>query len=309
MTATNPEHQRDMTDLEHLHLAVTVAGVDVAEVVAPTPHHVLLRNRRFHYLDWGGASNIPIVFLHGAGLSAHTWDLVCLLLRPLYRCYALDLRGHGDSEWSTNMDYTSEAHAGDVDAFISHLELSRPVVVGMSLGGMAAVRYASGHPLGALVVIDTAPEMNRAGSRRILDFFRDTVEFGSVDEFVAQSLQFNPRRDPRLLRRTLLRNLVQLPDGNWTWRYDRRHYGRIPEENRVLDRGRVWGSLDQIRCPVLVVRGAESDLLSPRGAEDLARVLPDGRWIEIAGAGHTVQGDNPKDLAAEIETFLAGAAL
>jgi pimeloyl-ACP methyl ester carboxylesterase len=142
----------------------------------------LLRDQRFHFLDWGGTGTIPIVFLHGGGLTAHTWDLVCLALRPRYRCYALDLRGHGDSEWSRAMDYSPDAHAADVDAFVRALELPAPVVIGMSLGGGTAVRYSVEHLPRALVVIDTGPQINREGGRQIIDFMRQPAE-----------LDYNPR--------------------------------------------------------------------------------------------------------------------
>src|SRR5215211_6317154 len=126
------------TEIDYLRQAAEVADVPLTEVVAPASHHLLLRNQRFHYLDWGNEDAPPIVFLHGAGLTAHTWDLVCLRLRPYYRCLALDLRGHGESEWSRPLDYSLEAHAGDVAAFVGALGLVNPIVVGMSLGGGVA---------------------------------------------------------------------------------------------------------------------------------------------------------------------------
>src|SRR5579871_405468 len=182
------------SDLDHLRLALEFARMQVDDVVAPTSHHILLRNQRFHYLDWGGPGTTPIVLLHGGGLTAHTWDLVCLALRPQYRCYALDLRGHGESEWSRQMDYSLEAHAGDVHAFMTALELSDAVVVGMSLGGGTAVRYSIEHTPRALVVIDTGPQTNRVGGRAIIDFMRAPAELDSVDDFIERSLKFNPRR-------------------------------------------------------------------------------------------------------------------
>src|SRR5438552_15884787 len=103
--------------LEHLREAATIAGMAIEDFVVPTEHQVALGRMRFRYLDWGGRGT-PVLFLHGGGLTAHTWDLVCLALRSEYRCLALDLRGHGDSEWSPEMDYGLEAHRDDVDALI-----------------------------------------------------------------------------------------------------------------------------------------------------------------------------------------------
>src|ERR1700676_1422879 len=92
-------------ELDHLRAVVTTSGIAVDEVVLPTGKDIVLDGIRIHYLDWGGVAQQAIVFVHGGGLNAHTWDVICLALRPRFRCYALDLRGHGDSEWSPNLRY------------------------------------------------------------------------------------------------------------------------------------------------------------------------------------------------------------
>jgi pimeloyl-ACP methyl ester carboxylesterase len=267
---------------------------------------VLLRNTRFHYLDWGGPGTTPIVFLHGGGLTAHTWDLVALALRDRYRCYAPDARGHGDSEWIANMDYSTDEHAADVHALVQTLALDRPVIVGMSMGGSAAVRYSIEHTPRALVVIDTGPVIDRKGGQPIIDFIRQPAELDSVDDFVERAMKFNPRRNPTLLRRSLLHNLVQLPDGKWTWKYDKRHWGRVPEQKQMEQRAALWKDIERITCPTQVVRGAESLVFPRESAESFAKRLPRGRWVEVPNAGHTVQGDNPSALAAAMIEFLGG---
>jgi esterase len=291
--------------IEHITLALGEAKMSVKEIVAPTDHHVLLRNKRFHYLDWGGPGITPIVFLHGGGLTAHTWDLVSLALRDQYRCYALDARGHGDSEWIVEMDYTTDAHAQDVRAFVQTLALDRPVIVGMSMGGGAAVRYSIEDTPRALVVIDTGPVINRAGGQPIIDFIRQPAELDSIEDFVERAMKFNPRRNPKLLRRSLLHNLVQLPDGKWTWKYDKRHWGRIPEQQQQEQRAALWKEVERITCPTLIVRGGESPVFARESAESFAKRLPRARWVEVPNAGHTVQGDNPSGLAHVMKEFLS----
>src|SRR2546423_5735877 len=103
--------------LEHLALAARVAGIDLGELALPSEHDVQVNGLRLHYVDWGAASGMPLLFLHGGGLTCRTWDLVCLALRDRYRCLALDLRGHGDSEWDRDGDYDIDAIAADVFAF------------------------------------------------------------------------------------------------------------------------------------------------------------------------------------------------
>lgn len=291
-------------EIAHQHLAAQIAGVDVGRFGPPAHHHVVLRGRRFHYLDWGGPASPPLVFLHGGAQTARTWDLVCLALRHEYHCLALDQRGHGDSEWSYELDYSVAAFAGDVEAFLDHLNLGRVVLVGMSLGCGAAVAYATRHSgrLAGLVAIDAGPGVEPGAGRPIAEFVEGHRTLPSVDAYVEAALRFNPRRDSRLLRHSLLHNLRQLPDGTWTWKGDRRQAVDLAALVRELEE--VWARLEAIRCPTLVVRGGESQMFSAAMAADFAARLPHGRWVEVEQAGHTVQGDNPAGLVRELRAFL-----
>jgi esterase len=132
--------------LEHARLAADVAGLDLDEVVLPAERDLVVDGLRLHYLDWGQSGRPEVLFLHGGCLTAHTWDLVCLALRPDFHCLALDQRGHGDSEWSPALDYGADAHVGDISGLIDQLELSAPVLVGQSLGGLNAMTYAAQRP-------------------------------------------------------------------------------------------------------------------------------------------------------------------
>ncbi|MCW3018669.1 MAG: beta-ketoadipate enol-lactone hydrolase [Solirubrobacterales bacterium] len=292
--------------LAHLRLASELAGLELDEVVAPTAHHAVLDGLRLHYLDWGRRDRPPLLFLHGGSLTAHTWDLVCLALRHDYYCLAVDQRGHGDSEWSPIVDYGPDAHARDIRGLIEQLGLKKPVLIGQSLGGLHAMTYAShaADQLAGIVLIDVGPGIGAAGAQRIVDFAMNDPGAGALEDFVQRALVFNPRRDPRLLRHSLLHNLRQLPDDTWTWKYDRR---RITPEFFASTRRGVEQLRDGIRaitCPVLVVRGAESDMYSDRQAAAFAASLPDGRWTKVAAAGHNVQGDNPRGLVEALTAFL-----
>lgn len=293
--------------LDHLRDVASTAGVAVSDVVVPAERHVILGRMRFRYLDWGTRRRPVVLFLHGGGLTAHTWDLPCLLLRERYHCLALDLRGHGDSEWSPQMDYGLEAHAGDVEAFVEHLGLDGFTLVGMSLGGLAAIAYAGRHAarLRALTLVDVGPEMRIEGSRRIADFIAAPAEFDSVDQAVERALSFNPRRDRGLLRKSLLHNLRRLPNGRLTWKHDRRFGVQVDLEDWARRCRALWDEVPKITCPTLVVRGAQSDIFHDEDAAKLAGALPRGEWVRIEDAGHTVQGDNPKALVAQLHRFFA----
>ncbi len=161
-------------ELKHLRLVAQIAGVEASSIVLPE-HHSIDAELRLHYVDWGMRGKMPVVFLHGGGLTARTWDIVCLGLRDDYHCLALDLRGHGDSEWSPTCDYHFDAHVRDLRAFVEQLGLARFVLVGQSLGGITATRYAIGYPddVAALVAVDVGPYATQTvGIERISSFLR-----------------------------------------------------------------------------------------------------------------------------------------
>jgi esterase len=165
-----------------------------------------------------------------------------------------------------------------------------------------AIHYAD--RLSRLVLIDAGPEVRRPGSRRIRDFVNGGAKPETLDEIIDRALAFNPRRDPAVLRRSLMHNLRQQTDGTWAWKYDRRRFQQMDRDAHATERRGLAEGLARVTCPTLVVRGAESDVFHDEDAERLAQRLPDGRWVKIPRAGHTVQGDNPKDLAAALRDFV-----
>ena len=300
MTLSSEEYR------DHLKSTSVRAGFSFAEVALPAEHDVVVGDLRFRYLDWGKPGLRPILFLHGGALTAHTWDLCCLALRDEFHCMALDQRGHGDSDWAPDADYSLAAQREDVKGIADALGLDRFVLVGMSMGAINALAYAIQYPqtLSALVMIDAGPNMRRPGSTRIRDFVNGGAEPASIEAIIERALAFNPRRDPVILRRSLMHNLRQQADGNWTWKYDRRRFQQMGGDRQSTERQKLADGLARIACPTLVVRGAESDVFHDEDAERLAAGLPDGRWIKIPNAGHTVQGDNPKALTAALRGFL-----
>jgi esterase len=297
----SPEEYRD-----HLQSTSLRAGFSFEEVVLPEERRVAVNGLGFRYLDWGTGGSPPILFLHGGALTAHTWDLVCLALRDDYHCLALDQRGHGDSDWAPDADYSLAAQRADIKGFAEALGLDRFVLVGMSMGAINGLAYAVEHPetLRALVLIDAGPDVRRAGSRRIRDFVNGSAAPETLEAIIERALAFNPRRDPLVLRRSLMHNLRRQQDGTWMWKYDRRRFQAMGGDGHAGERRGLVGRLADVTCPTLVVRGGESDVFHDEDAERLAAALPDGRWVKIPGAGHTVQGDNPKDLAAALRSFL-----
>ena len=291
---------------DHLQSTSVRAGFSFADVMLPDERTVAVNDLRFRYLDWGKEGERPILFLHGGALTAHTWDLCCLALRDDFHCLALDQRGHGDSEWAPDADYSIAAQREDVRGFAEAIGLDQFVLVGMSMGAINGLAYAIAYPetLSALVLIDAGPNVRRPGSSRIRDFVNGGAEPEPLEAIIDRALAFNPRRDPLILRRSLMHNLRRQDDGNWVWKYDRRRFQSMGGDRHGEERRSLADGLANITCPTLVVRGAESDVFHDDDAERLAAGLPDGRWVKIPKAGHTVQGDNPKDLVAALRDFL-----
>jgi pimeloyl-ACP methyl ester carboxylesterase len=291
------------SEIEMLRQAVAIAGLSPDAITLPQDHQLIIGKHRFHYLDWGGSGH-PILFLHGGGLNAHTWDVVALMLHERYRCIALDQRGHGDSEWSPTVDYGVESQSGDVAGLIDALGLVNPVIVGQSMGGLNALAYATRHHarMKGLVVVDVGPEVNAAGVQRIRDF-ASTPELASLDAFLELAVKFNPLRDPAVLRRSLFYNLRETPAGKWSLKHDQRRSSAEAAEIAAQQRTRLAAAIPGIGCPVLIVRGSVSDVLTDEAAERFARSLPKARWVRVAKAGHNVQGDNPAGLLDAMRPF------
>jgi pimeloyl-ACP methyl ester carboxylesterase len=149
------------------------------------------------------------------------------------------------------------------------------------------------------------PEVRANAVRRIADFVTAEPAQGTLEEFVRRAQAFNPRRDPRLLRYSLLHNLRELPDGRLTWKYDMRGLspGYLTHIKGRLER--LPDFTGAVTCPVLIVRGGQSEASSDKAAARFAGSFPNGRWAKVNDAGHTVQGDNPRDLATLLLSFLA----
>ena len=292
-------------EAEHHRLRLKLSGIPYRPLAPPTDHHLVLHGMRFHYVEWGDRSARPILFLHGGGQTCRTWDVVCHELSQHYRCIALDQRGHGDSEWSYELDYRIEAYAADTAALIGALDLAPVVIVGMSLGGLNGLHYTLQRPetVSGIVAVDVGPWVNEEAVSPIREFMHEVTTLDHLEQFIATAHRFNPCRDVRLLRRSLWHNLRRCPDGRLMWKTDSR---RLHERHAIVAAGIgiLRERIADLRCPALVIRGGESRILSEENARRFAEAVPRGRWLEIPGAGHSVQGDQPKALIEALRPFL-----
>lgn len=294
-----------------LHDAARAAGVNFSTDAEPEDKFVDANGLRFHYLDWGNAGKPQMLLLHGFAQQCHSWDFVALAFTDRFHVVALDLRGHGDSDWAPDGDYSPETQQNDIKGVVNELGLKNFVLMGLSMGGRNSFTYASNNPeeVRAVVIVDAGPENQRAGTQNIRRFVQQDDELDSIDAFVDRVMEYNPRRDPVQLRGSLAHNLKELPNGKWTWKYDKalrggnRRMGQDPEMTQ-----RLWGYLENLACPTLVVKGDQSDIMASETAEEMQRRIPNGRLATVSNAGHLVMGDNPAGFEAAVTEFLNGFA-
>jgi pimeloyl-ACP methyl ester carboxylesterase len=261
----------------------------------------------FHYVTWGPEAAPPVVLLHGLTGHARTWDALARALEADFRVIVLDQRGHGDSDRAPDGDYRVATMAGDVERFVEALGLGRFALVGLSMGGRVGIAYAGGSHaarIERLCIVDIGPEIHLPGMERIRQMMSGAPERIESEE---QAVEFVRRANPRMaeagLRDRVRHGLRPLAGGGFEWKYDKALRDMMRQGGR-RDTIDLWEPLRRITAPTLLVRGAESDVLSADVAKRMIDALPDGRLVEITGASHTVPADQPEAFARAVRAFL-----
>jgi pimeloyl-ACP methyl ester carboxylesterase len=257
----------------------------------------------------------PVLLFHGGGQTRHAWGTTLKVLGESgWRAYSVDLRGHGESEWDPEGDYTMDAFAADIRILATAMP-QPPALVGASLGGiasMAAIGETDGPPIAsALVLVDVAPTIEMEGALRIGAFMAEHMEdgFGSLEEVADAIAAYNPHRPRPSDLSGLRKNLRQRDDGRWAWHWDPKFisgkFGSQDEtRSSLVDPARLRSAAKNLTIPVLLVRGRMSDLLSEEGAQELLELVPHARLADVAGAGHMVAGDRNDLFNDEVVSFL-----
>jgi pimeloyl-ACP methyl ester carboxylesterase len=250
----------------------------------------------------------PVLFLHGGGQTRHAWGKSAeRVAADGWRTISLDQRGHGESDWAKNGDYSFTAFCADCIAVVDQLE-KPPVLVGASLGRMAAM-LAEGtsdrEVSSALVLVDIAPQSNPEGIKRIGDFMRSGIDgFESLEAAAAAIAAYTPQRQRKANPEGLLKVLRER-DGRWYWHWDPRV---IQQDRTEVVATRLLGLLDvamsNIFVPTLLVRGELSDVVTQAGIDLMISRLPDITVVEVAGAAHMIAGDQNDQFTTAVTTFL-----
>jgi pimeloyl-ACP methyl ester carboxylesterase len=250
----------------------------------------------------------PVLFLHGGGQTRHAWGKTAeTVAGEGWRSVTLDLRGHGDSDWAKNGDYSFTAFGADCIAVADQLG-HPPVLVGASLGGMSAMlaEGTSDRTVSCgLVLVDIAPKTNPEGVQRVRRFMESGVDgFDSLEEAAAAIAAYTPQRVRRVNPAGLMKVLRER-DGRWYWHWDPKllNLGRT----EVLPReygGLLDVAMENIHVPTMLVRGRLSDVITPEDVDDLLARKPDVNVVEIDGAAHMIAGDQNDAFSTAVVTFL-----
>jgi pimeloyl-ACP methyl ester carboxylesterase len=268
----------------------------------PTAKYLNINGLRLRYLEWGRPDALPVMCVHGYTSSAEAFNAVARRLEDRAHLVAMDVRGHGESDWSPDGAYGYADQAGDLAALVDELRFDRFVLIGTSMGGIIAMAYAAQHPerLRGLVINDIGPDAE-AGSSRITGLVGSRpADFASLDEAMEYRRQGSPITAARPLedqRETALGVLRQQPDGRWAWKMDPAY---IEQRARRVAAGRpaLWPTLETLPCPTLVVWGTDSDVLSEAQAKRMTTALPKGELVAVPGIGHAPTLVEPPVLAA-----------
>ncbi|WP_312871684.1 alpha/beta fold hydrolase [Amycolatopsis acididurans] len=246
------------------------------------------------------------VFLHGGGQTRHSWARTARgLAAQGWRAITVDARGHGDSSWSRDGVYSLDSFAADLYSIVDSLD-ERPVVIGASLGGRAALVAEGERPgvLAGLVLVDIAARVDPDGQARVRRFMGSAPDgFASLEEAAEAVDAYRPGRksaNPDGLQK----NLRRRANGRWYWHWDP-NFLAFSADPRNFAVDRLNSAARNVAAPTLVVRGTKSDMVSSEAATELIGLVPSARLVEVA-AGHMIAGDDNDMFTAHLGDFLAG---
>jgi pimeloyl-ACP methyl ester carboxylesterase len=264
--------------------------------VAPWHGFIQANGLRLHHLDFGGADR-PILCLHGVCGHAWMWHAVAPGLAGLGRVMALDMRGHGDSQWSAAGEYATEHHVADLEAVVDHLGADQVDLVGLSWGALVSTAFATRHPesVRRLAIIDVPPSFTQGET----DLQPRPAAFATHEEAVEWERGANPRASDDMLQ--VMAGFGTRPgEAGLVRKHDPFFLQRWPF--RSDDR---WGELQALELPVLLVHAEQSYVLSAEVAERMAEVIRNGRLVRVPNSGHLVPVENPGALTDALTEFLS----
>ena len=260
----------------------------------------------------GHADAPKVLLLHGGGQTRHSWDGTATRIAEAGWCaLSIDARGHGESAWPDEGDYSPDAFIADLHAILATIRGRKPALVGASMGGLTALSAVgeSESPIAsALVLVDISPQPEMKGVERVIAFMRSAPDgFANLEEARAAIAAYNPHRPPPADDSGLQRNLRRGADGRYRWHWDPRflsYASKTSTGEALVHADRAEASARRVQIPTLLVRGMQSDVISAASAQHLKQLIPHAELIEVSGAGHMVAGDRNDIFSAGVISFL-----
>lgn len=250
-----------------------------------------------------------VLMLHGGGQNRHSWKKTGQILADQgFHVIALDGRGHGDSEWAPDGDYSIDTFTTDAQAVVG--QVGKPaVVVGASLGGMTGILLARSlgpRKVTGLLLVDVVPHVETAGTDRIRDFMASGMQgFESLDAAADAVAAYLPHRTKPRSPEGLKKNL-RFRDGRWFWHWDPAFLAN-PQTSPVGRTEEIQRAATELTMPVMLIRGKLSDVVSQEGVDAFLRDVPSAEFVELADAGHTAAGDDNDAFSEVVLDFVTRA--
>ena len=269
----------------------------------PVDRLVAVNGLRIHYLDWGASGKRPLILLHGIGRVAHTFDHLAPHFSTRYHVIAVDMRGHGDSQWDPKGAYLVEDYVKDIEGLVEQLKLRDLVLWGNSTGGRVAQVFAGSHPdlVSAVIVEDVGPERPREiSNRRASRMGQEEKGWACGDDLLAQLNADYPRTPEPLLRIYAQAGSKPRADGRIVWKRDPAILnGFVPTD--------LWRFVREIKAPIIYILGGASTIVPPEIQNQLRLALRQVKIVTLPGLGHYPSDENPRDYLAIVDQFLASS--
>ena len=258
---------------------------------------------------YGDPSHPPVLFLHGGGQTRHSWwGTAQVLAGKGHYCISIDHRGHGHSDWSPNGAYEYMDHARDLHDWAASLSLP-PVVVGASLGGNTGMMALGAEPrltARAFVMVDITPKVEKRGVQRIIDFMSADAKtgFASLQDAADAVQAYTPERKRKVDLESIRKNLRQRENGRWHWHWDPAFLNCRGDDLIGRHEAPLTDAVRNIECPILLVRGGQSDVVSEESVRAFQELVPDSSFVDVSGASHMVAGDRNDVFTDAVSQFL-----
>ena len=266
------------------------------------------------YPEEGNVTGEVVVLLHGGGQTRHSWAATGKLLAERgHHAITIDLRGHGDSDWSKSGQYAFEDFADDVESIVGEIETqfsSKPIVIGASLGGMASMIFAGRdkqHLMSGLVLVDITPSVKMDGVEKILGFMGSHAKdgFATLEEAADAISTYLPHRPRPKDLSGLAKNLRLGEDGRYRWHWDPAFLeNRTKTDRKVVVEKQLNNAVKDLSLPIMLVRGRDSELVGEKEVTEFLALVPHAQIADVSGARHMVAGDKNDVFATAVLGFI-----